>query len=552
MQKIKNLSKYWPQLLILLLGIFVSWPLLRQGYFSHQDDLQIMRIFEMKKCFIDMQIPCRWVSDMGWGNGYPLFNFYGVSTYYLGGLLSFIFSYIVSVKILFFIALTFGSFGIYYLVEKLWGKYPALTSAILYLFAPYKALDIYVRGALAESMALAVVPYVFYFYYKFIKDFNSKKYFILSTLSLFLFLVTHNIMTVIFVPILGIWVIYWLYVSEYRNYKLLIINLAFSIGLSSFFLLPAFIEKNLVQTESLTRFELDFRANFLKLRQLFVDRSWGYGTSIPGPNGGMSFQIGIIHWVVAFLSLQVLLISKIKSKTKVLVLGIFAVFILSILMTHNKSAFIWERIQLLSYFQFPWRFLSLTTLTTSILGGIVVYLIKPKWQIWTCSVICVLVILLNFSYFKPEHFYNITDQQKLSGDSWEVQRKGAILDYLPKTALEPFEPAPSAPFVVSGKAQISNFVNKSNKFEFDANVTNNAVIEIPVFYFPNWQVYVNGDRYPFLYDNNISGRISLEVKPGSYKIVGKFENTLIRTLGNTITFLSFVGFVYFVWKKKKN
>mgnify|MGYP001606165235 CR=1 FL=1 len=94
--------KYWPQIVILFLGFVVSIPLLRSGYFSHQDDLQVIRLVEMRKCFADLQIPCRWGPVMGWGNGFPLFNFYGVSTYYLGAIIRYLTGYLIASKILFF------------------------------------------------------------------------------------------------------------------------------------------------------------------------------------------------------------------------------------------------------------------------------------------------------------------------------------------------------------------------------------------------------------------------------------------------------------------
>ena len=140
-------------------------------------DLQAFRVYEMAKCIEDFQIPCRWVPDMGWGNGMPIFNFYGVATYYAGGVLSYFVGFIGASKLLFFLSLILGSFGLYLLIRDLWGKYAGLTSAILYMFAPYKALDVFVRGALSESMALALIPFVFYFFYK--------KSFIFSTLFLF-------------------------------------------------------------------------------------------------------------------------------------------------------------------------------------------------------------------------------------------------------------------------------------------------------------------------------------------------------------------------------
>jgi hypothetical protein len=72
---------YWVLVILFTVPVFVS--LLRPGYFWMQDDMQAFRIFEMNKCFSDWQIPCRWVPDMGYQYGYPQFEFYPPSVYYL-------------------------------------------------------------------------------------------------------------------------------------------------------------------------------------------------------------------------------------------------------------------------------------------------------------------------------------------------------------------------------------------------------------------------------------------------------------------------------------
>jgi hypothetical protein len=542
----KFIKSNWLVVLIAVFGISICWPLLQGGYFSHQDDLQVMRIFEMRKCFSDFQIPCRWVPDMGWGNGFPLFNFYGVFTYYLGGLLSYLVGYINASKLLFAFALLGGSFGIYLLVKEIWGKYSGLAASVLYLFAPYKALDIYVRGALAEAVALSLVPFVLYLGYKAVtKDVNFYKYF---TLSLFFLFITHNIMTIIFIPVVFLWMFYWLFLNKFKDLKIAIFSISIAIGLSAFFLLPAFFEKNLIQTESLTRFELDYRANFISVRQLFLDRVWGYGTSIPGPEGGMNFQIGWPHWILAFIAFVLVFFFKTEKNKRLLVGSTFVLFVVSIFMTHNKSSFIWESFPILSFFQFPWRFLSLAILTSSILGGFVVSAVKDKYKMYLSLLIVTLTVLLNWSYFKPREFYDVNDSQKLSGQLWEDQRKGAVLDYLPKTALEPREGAPTQPQIISENGTVENYINKTNRFSFTAKITEKSRIEIPVYYFPNWTVFVNNKEYPLSY-KNLLGRISIELEPGEYNVSGKFKNTPLRTFGNFVTFGSIVAYVI-LWKKR--
>jgi len=548
---IKKLNKFWPYIVIFGLGFLVAWPLLRAGYFSHQDDLHIIRIFEMRKCFADLQIPCRWVSDMGWGNGFPLFNFYGVSVYYFGAVLSYVLGFIGSAKALFYIALVAGSFGIYLLGKSLWGKWAGVVAAVLYMFAPYKALDIYVRGALAESLALSLIPFVFYFGYKLITSEKNKKYSVWFAISLFVFMITHNIMVIIFLPVLIIWLIYWLYLGKWKKVKDVIFSSILGFGLSAFFILPAFLEKNLVQTESLLRFELDFRANYLKVSQLFIDRIWGYGTSIPGPEGGMNFQIGWPYWWLAIATLPILFITKVKKSMKVLAGLLLGLFLISIFMTHNKSTTVWVNLPILKYFQFPWRFLSLSIFTSSLIGGFVVSVVKNKWQIYMSLLVIILSVAFNWSYFKPKVFYSINDHEKLSGPMWDEQTKGALLDYLPKTALEPREAAPGNPIVKSGIAEIMGFIKKSNSWEFTAKVAIKSEVEVPVYYFPNWKVFVNGKSYPFSYEN-VLGRIAVTLDPGEYLVAGKFENTLLRTFANAITIVSFLGLVAFTIYGKNN
>ncbi|KKQ83536.1 MAG: hypothetical protein UT77_C0001G0059 [Candidatus Daviesbacteria bacterium GW2011_GWC2_40_12] len=537
------LLKYWPILLILALSALVVWPLFLPGYFSHHDDLQVMRIFEMRKCIEDFQIPCRWVPDMGFGNGFPLFNYYGVFPYYIGAILSFAFGFIGAAKSLFFIVLLMGGITMYLLGEKIGGKWVGLTSGILYLFAPYRSLDAYVRGAISESFALAIIPLVFYFGLRLAKEKTSVN-FIGLAISTGIFLITHNIMTMFFIPLLLLFIIYVKIFLHPKSFAVLILSIILGFGMSAFFLLPAFLEKNLVQTDNLTRFDLDFRVHFVTVRQLFLDRSWGYGASVLGSGDGVSFQIGWPHWGLVLLSLPLFFFLRKDKKILVLYLGILTIFLFSVFMTHNKSAFIWEKIGLLRYTQFPWRFLSLSIFSASLIGGIAIMPLNKQLRKYAVIVIAIVSILLNFAFFKPDKFsFDLTDSKKLSGELWNEQRIAGISDYLPVGAYQPREAAPDGPLVVEGEAGIKNFVNKSNYWQFDAVVKTSAKIELPVFDFPNWEVYINKRRIP--HNNaNFLRRIQFNLEPGSYKVSGKLADTPIRAISNIVSLLSFASLIF--------
>ena len=82
-----SIKKKWPFLLGLALSISLLWPLFVASSFTHHDDVEMIRLYEMDQCFKDHQIPCRWVPDLGGIYGYPLFNYYAPLPYYFGELI---------------------------------------------------------------------------------------------------------------------------------------------------------------------------------------------------------------------------------------------------------------------------------------------------------------------------------------------------------------------------------------------------------------------------------------------------------------------------------
>src|SRR3990167_9094954 len=140
-----NELKWW-LIFVVILTVPSFTTLLQPGYFPMHDDLQIMRIYEMDKCFKDGQIPCRWVPDMGYGFGFPLYNYYPVMPYYLGEAIHLLgFNLIWSVKITFILSLIVSGITMFLLGRKLWGNLGGVATSVLYVCAPYHAVDIYVR-----------------------------------------------------------------------------------------------------------------------------------------------------------------------------------------------------------------------------------------------------------------------------------------------------------------------------------------------------------------------------------------------------------------------
>src|SRR3989339_1073779 len=150
-------------LVVLLLTLPAFAWLIQPGYFPMHDDLQTTRLMEMEKCFRDGQIPCRWVLDLGYGFGYPLFNFYPPLPYLIGLPFRFMgLAYIDAIKIVGILGFVLCALNMYLLGRQLWGKKGGIISSLVYTYAPYHSVDLYVRGAMNEFWAMAFFPAIFY------------------------------------------------------------------------------------------------------------------------------------------------------------------------------------------------------------------------------------------------------------------------------------------------------------------------------------------------------------------------------------------------------
>lgn len=543
-------------LLIILLCITASWQIFRPGFFTMHDDLQVMRVFEMDRCLKDGQVPCRWSPDMGAGYGQPMFNFYSATPYYLGGLLKLTgLSFIGTVKALILFAMLLSGLLSFLFFSAFLTPMAALVGSIAYVFIPYRALDIFVRGALSESYALALLPLVLYALFSITRKPSVTKVAFLAV-SLGLFFSTHNITTMISAPLFTILTIYFLIKNGFTKRKLLdlFIGTALGFGLAAFFLLPVFLEKDLVHTEFLVSDYYSYQNNFISLKQIFADLRWGFGTENIGPGGPISFFIGFMP-LASLLILPLLIFSKKAKEKRAEMLLVWILGLSFLFMVHSRSYFIWRLFPLLSFVQFPWRFLGLFALFSSwSLALIVQHYQKLRW--FSVAII-ILLFSLNFGYFRfGRSFPAMTDTQKLSGVEFEQQQKAALLDYLPKTSKKvPDTLAPTMPQVINGTVSINYFDDRSGYFSSEFDIyTPTAKVRFPVVYFPGWELHLNRSPQLMAIDiDNDLGLITVELKSGHQLVQGFFENTPSRTVGNLVTFTSALFLIsYLLLRQEKD
>ncbi len=552
-------------ILLFIITVPTFSPLVRPGYFTMQDDLQAFRIQQMDKCFDDGQVPCRWVPDAGYQYGYPLFNYYSPGIFYFGvGLHRLGISIIDSVKVIFILGFISAPLLMYLFLNTFLNKWAALGSSVLYGYAPFRAQEVYVRGAISEFWALTFFPLLFWSSYNLIRS-GKLKYFLYFSLSLALLLLTHNLMSFIFVPILALWILAVLAIEDrWNNAIKTILSGVLGVGLAAFFLLPVVFEKQYAHTETLLGGYFDYRQHFVNIYELFISNHFGYGSSVLGPNDDLTLSVGQISWIFSlFTALLAILFFKKNRKLSLIVFFLALVELSLLFLMHQRSSFVWNLFSPLAYLQFPWRLLGPSSFLLSTLTAIGIFLssqIKNReisnvlpWRInlthiFSISVI-ILVLALYANFFRPKDWYQISDQEKFSGKSWDIQLTTSIFDYLPIYAkLPPNHKAPDLPEILDGQAKFVNYKKGSNFQVGLVDVQKDATIRLPLFDFPGMQVTVDNSKTAHGHDDCRSeeiclGLISFKASPGKHKIKAQLQDTLVRSIGNAVSGASLLVFL---------
>ncbi len=509
-------------------------------------DPHLFRVFEFDQCFRQGNFPCRWAGDSGKGFGEPLFNFYGQFPYWLTQIFILSgFSIINSTKIIFILSLVLSAVTMFLLARSFWGDGGGLISAVFYVYAPYRSVDVWVRGALPEALAFVLYPLILLFLDSYIINHKSKNI-VLFSLSLSILILTHNLSFIMFAPFLALFTLIRLYQTKsWGLIKYLFLASVFSFLLSAFYLLPVLYESRLVTLNDTVKGYYDFRIHYTTLNELFISRFWGYGASL-WQKKFLSVSIGHLHWILPML---ILVISVFRKKLKLLTTNDYLLMTIfgfaALFLTHGKSSFIWNSFPFIQYIQFPWRFLSIAVFFLSLSAGYIGILLKNKFLILCLLISC---ILINYSFFRPDIWKTVTDRDWFSGSQWDENRSTSLTDFWPVYGPSPTGFAFSEPIFSSGYGRV-DAVQKQNNLSFFRIlvVSDQAEIVFPITYFPGWKLF-NNTRQISIYPNQ-AGLITARLPVGGYDLNLKFTDTPVRSAGNIISLLSLFSLP--LWLRKK-
>lgn len=507
----------------------------------------------------------RWLPDLGLGYGFPLFNYYAPLSYYLALPLR-LFGLSFEATLLGGFILGHGAlvWGTYLWTREAFGKSAALGAAFIIGYAPYPLLNLHYRGAFAEVWGLACLAWALWALHRLLTRGGRSSFALTASLTAALTL-SHNVMALVGIPLLAGYALLLISLRRDRGKmaRRALLALTLGLGLAAFFWIPALREQGYVQIQQLRIY--DYREYFLSLGELFA----GPTPVVRGeatPNAPHS-----AGWIAPLLAVLGLLTLRREPRraARVHYLALAGVTLALLAMTLPFSTPLWERLPLLPYIQFPWRFLGPASLGLAALAGVGASRL-PVPERWRMP-----LLLGGVSFFALTWLFMpaARSQPPLTPPNLiRIERATGGLgttvagDYLPLWVQE--RPGDELLPLYEAAAKDDYLIPRLDPETLpeDARVlaaeygltTAQLTLETPTpfrarfrwYYFPGWQATLDGAPVAVAPDGP-HGLLAVEVPAGQHTLEVRFGETPLRRAANAISIISVGLLMVGIWVMDK-
>lgn len=538
--------------LVLLFGRSMN-PFDSTTFLGH-DETQPARIIEFAFDIRNGHVPPRISPLMSFGMGYPIFNYYAPTAYWItSSLLLAGLNVSAALEFSYLIAFVLAFVAMYLFLKKYFDEIPSIVGSLGYVSSPFIAVDIFVRGNLAEMWFFAFFPLGLWMI-----TVVSRRSIGIAAIILALVFTSHNIFSLVSVPLL----ILFSLMQKNRIWGL--ISIGAGLILSSYFLLPAILELKLVQASDIATIT-QYQDHFLCPWQIWYS-PWGFGGSSAGClNDGMSFMLGKIQILAGFAGLGYFFYQLKKSKKSFswITLGMAVLLLGSFFMTTAYSLFLWKTFEpILSVFQFPWRFLLFVIFSLAFFTAYFLDTLPKKWKLLAAGMIFIGICYLNPKFFTG-NMMSVHSVMNTFASASYIYNTAAfkVAEYLPVTAdyeywrtLEGKKAGTMGPIALQPNQEVK--VLRNDPFEKITLVRSQHDVALNIHYAPYWIISREGQTIiPNTFDK--LGRPIIDVSSAEFETVSiRYQPTLIEHVANGITavggiILLIYSYINLRWHSKK-
>ncbi|MGC9469381.1 MAG: 6-pyruvoyl-tetrahydropterin synthase-related protein [Anaerolineae bacterium] len=557
-------------------------PLLRTTALpcTHDNVFHSFRIVAMREMLRHGWLFSRWVPNLALGYGYPFFNYREPLPYLVGeGLFTVGLPLPLVLGLIYALSLVMGAYGAFRLARDLWGREAAWIAGVAYGLAPYVLLDPLRRGNMPESVALAILPWLFVTTRRIVRG-GGKRPLVATLLLLASLFLSHNISSLLLAPFLGLYVVLLAWIYRGRRawpYAFVVVMLATLI--TAWFWMPALAERDFVQLHlSRTTRNNDFHYNFVTWREMLTTLAAPYDRDYLNPP--MRIYLGVAQGLLALIGVGV---AAGKTFTPLspegdaqawegrLLPGCFLVASLGYLWMATPAAVgVWERLPLLSFVQFPWRLVGRAALPVALLAGLGVQGVVrslsgvkriPGWlpRAVLIVVVAVLVVAAWPDMHPPKGTCSAAPRPSLD-ELYALERDGWIgmdpeSSYFPiwveshptdTTLAEAFQrgelPQRFDPESLPQGAEVLSASYKPLRATLQLSAPIGFRARWLGLYFPGWQVLIDGQRVQVGAEDD-TGLLTFRVPAGEHDIDVRFGSTPVRRIGVGLALVGIVGAV---------
>lgn len=530
-----------------LLAVIAFHPLLRGRLVQGHDATEYPpRLVEFGRAIADGHIPPVWAADLGAGRGQPLFGFAPPLVYsaalpfhWLGLRLA------DSLQFGLFLLHLLGASAMYRVARLLRApRDVAVGVAAAWMFAPYTALDLFVRAAYAESAAVAVSPLALFGLLCALRR-PAASTVAFASACIALVPLAHNAIALLLFPALAL-IVAVQAVTRASGQRIRVAfagvaSLFGALGLSAFFWLPALAENGFVRTDLLRVEFLHWSQHAVAVWQLFWSR-WGYGLSGPGTGDGMSFRVGLAHLALAATGCWLWLRTGRRS-LQGLAVGFAICALGGMFLATNLSGFLWERIPPLQYLAYPWRALCLPGLFLPLLALPALAALRPRWR----KAVVACLILINLPHTEP-HGYLTYDEEFYAPES--IAQRGLATttreEYRPRWVKETPGYTDHRLSGVDGPIRVQLLEHRTGLERFSVGSDQPAQVETASFWYPGFEVTVNG-KATMVQPHPQHGTMLFDVPSGRSEVDIRYIGTTVRRITSWLSLVVAVLLVTAGW-----